>query len=124
MESTKPSKTLYDASVGEIATKNFFVGFMRGLGGFFATLLSWVVLYYLITQVVVPQFSGLLNQAGDLIKSVERIQGGVGGATNLMNPSAGSGLAPSAGSGQGSSGSKGIVIPPEMIQQFQQLQKK
>lgn len=101
MDSNKQPKSLYDASVGEVAIKNFFAGFMHGLGGFFVTLLSWVVLYFLLIQVVMPQFQGMLTQAGDLLKSVEKLQNGT---SNLMKPSGGS----------------TITIPPELLKQFQQ----
>lgn len=111
MEAQKSPKSLYDSSVGEVAAKHFLAGFMQGLGGFFITILTWVVGFYLVTTYVVPQFSGMISQAQDLIKSVEKIQGG---ANNLMTPPTG---------GSTGSGSKGIVIPPEMIQQFQNLQK-
>lgn len=111
MDTQKTSKSLYDASTGEIAMKHFLAGFMQGLGGFFITIITWVVGYYLVVQYVVPQFSGMIGQAQDLIKSVEKIQGG---ASNLMTPQT---------SRTSGSGSKGIVIPPEMIQQFQNLQK-
>ena len=109
----RPAKSLYDSSAGEIAGKNFLAGFMRGLGGFFITVLTWVLFYYLTIHFVLPQLTGYMSEAQDMIKSVKEIQGAT---TNLMTPS-----------GTGSTttgGSKGIVIPPEMIQQFQQLQNK
>ncbi len=115
-QSTPRSKSLYDASVSEVAIKNFFAGFMHGLGGFFVTVLSWGVLYFLIIRVVVPQFSGLLNQAEGLMKSVEKIQGVTnGGTVDLMAPE---------NEGVQSSGSRGITIPPELLEQVQRFQQQ
>jgi cell division protein FtsX len=74
MEQKQP-KSLYDASSGEVAMKHFLAGFMQGLGGFFITIITWVMGYYLVTQYVVPQFSGMIGQAQDLVKSVEKNPG-------------------------------------------------
>ncbi len=112
--SSKQPKSLYDSSAAEIAYKNFLVGFMRGLGGFFITLLTWATLYYISVHYLLPQLTGVLNEAKTMIQSVERVQNG---ANNLMVPR-------STSTGTSESGSGGIVIPPEMVKQFQQLQKQ
>ncbi len=103
-------KSMYDASVGEIATKHFFAGMMQGLGGLVVTMISWVLIYILLINIVLPQISGMLTQAESLIKSVEKVQGG---ATNLMNPT----------SGSSSTGGQTITIPPGLLEQFEQMQK-
>lgn len=108
-DQARTPKSLYDSSIGDIALKNFFAGFMHGLGGFFVTLLTWFVLYVLIMRFALPQLSGVLSQAEAMIRTLEKIQSGVGGTTDLMAPTPG--------------GKQGITIPPELIKQFQELQK-
>ncbi len=117
----KTPKSLYDASVGEIAYKNFLVGFMRGLGGFFITVLTWIFIYYFSITYLLPQLTGVLTEAKSMIQSIERIQNG---ATNLMRPSQTTSTQPTSSGSATQSPNGGIVIPPELIQQFQKLQQK
>lgn len=70
---SKQPKSLYDASIKEVAMKNFLAGFMHGLGGLLVTLFSWFLLYLLITRLVLPQLVSVLGQAEGLMKSVEQL---------------------------------------------------
>jgi hypothetical protein len=112
----KAPKSIYDASAGEIAYKNFLVGFSRGLGGFFITILTWVALYYFTIHYVLPQLTGILGEAKGMIQSVEKLQNGT---TNLMLPSNIQKSSPTSSDAPAA----GIVIPPEMVKQFQQMQQ-
>lgn len=103
----KQPKSMYDASLGEIAVKHFFAGMMQGLGGLVVTLISWVLIYVLIINIVLPQVSGMLGQAEGLIKSVEKLNGA---NQDLMRGGS---------SGSGTS----IQVPPGLLEQLQQLQK-
>lgn len=115
MEKPAESKSMYDASAGEVAFKNFLAGFMRGLGGFFITLLTWAALYFFSVKYLLPQLTGVLGEAKSMIQSVEKIQTGT---TNLMAPKT---QAP--GSEAGTS-TGGLMITPELIKQVQQMQQK
>lgn len=109
-DTPKAPKSLYDSSVGDIAVKHFFAGFMHGLGGLVVTMISWVLIYILVINIVLPQISGMLTQAEGLMKSLEKIQSPAG-STNLMNPSTGSKTGTQGGN---------ITIPAELLQQVQQ----
>jgi hypothetical protein len=109
-DTPKASKSLYDASLGDIAVKHFFAGFMQGLGGLVVTMISWVLIYVLIINIVLPQISGMLGQAEGLMKSLEKIQN-PSGSTNLMNPSTGT----RSGQQEGT-----VTIPAELLKQVQQ----
>lgn len=107
METSRQPKSLYDASLGEVALKHFFAGFMQGLGGLAVTIITWGLLYVLIVQFMLPQLQGMITQAEGLINSVQK-----------MNQAL-----PSIPSGDASAGGQ-IVIPENLLQQFQQMQKK
>lgn len=112
METASPHqpKSLYDASVGEIALKHFFAGFMHGLGGLAVTLISWGFIYVIFVQLVLPQISGILTQAQTLLQSVEKVN---------------SALVPQkSGTDSGSGQNQEIVIPSSVLEQLQNLQKR
>jgi len=102
------SKSLYDATTGEIAGKNFVAGLMHGLGGLIVTLISWVLLYVLFTNFIFPQISGTLKQAESLMKMVESLNKTQSQMNNLTDPS--------------SEGTRQIIVPENLIRQFQQSQ--
>ncbi len=108
---------MYDASLSDVAVRHFFAGFMQGLGGLVVTLISWVLIYILVINIVLPQISGMLTQAEGLMKSLEKIQGTTGsqsGSTNLL---------PRQGT-QPSSSDGSVTIPAELLQQVQKSLQK
>ncbi|MEP7166527.1 MAG: hypothetical protein ABI758_00935 [Candidatus Woesebacteria bacterium] len=110
-DTSKGPRSMYDAPLGEVAIKHFFAGMMQGLGGLVVTLISWVLIYVLVVNIVLPQISGMLTQAEGLMKSLEKIQGtGAPSSTNLMVPQSGSKAATTGGT---------IAIPAELLQQVQ-----
>lgn len=117
MEKPTQPKSLYDSSAWEISYKNFLAGFMRGLGGFLITLVTWGSLYYISVTYLVPQLSGFISEAKGMIQSAEKLQQS---ATNLMAPRSQSATPGSeAGTPTGS-----LMVTPELIKQVQQLQQK
>lgn len=102
------SKTIYDVSTGEVARKNFVAGFMHGLGGLIVTLISWVLLYILFTNFILPQISGTLKQAESLMKMVESLNSTQNELKDTLEPSSG--------------GTRQIILPENLIRQFQQSQ--
>lgn len=87
MDTQQTSKSLYDAGIGEIAAKEFVAGFMRGLGSFVMTILTWVIMYFLVMRFVFPQLSGYLTQAQSMIESLQSVQKGAAGMQqNLSLP--------------------------------------
>lgn len=108
---------MYDASASEIALKNFLAGFMRGLGGFFITIATWIALYFFSVRYILPQLTGVFDEAKSMIQSVERIQNG---ASNLMTPSKTQGSMPGSEAGTTTGG---LVVTPELIKQVQKMQQ-
>lgn len=108
MDTSHSSKSLYDATTGEIARKNFVAGMMHGLGGLIVTVLSWILLYFLFTNFILPQISGTLKQAESLMKMVESLNKTQSQMDTLTEPSSG--------------GSRQIIVPENLIRQFQQSQ--
>lgn len=89
---------MYEASVGEIARKNFIAGFSRSLGGFVVTLLSWGVIYLIIIKLILPQLTGTIDQLNSTLRLIP---------------------------GSGSSTTKGtsLQVPDSIMKQIEQLQK-
>lgn len=109
MDAHQPSsKSIYDASTGEVAGKNFVAGLAHGLGGLIVTLISWVLLYVLFTNFILPQISGTLKQAESLMKMVESLNKTQSQMETLTEPSSG--------------GTRQIIVPENLIRQFQQTQ--
>ncbi len=96
------NKSLYDTGAGEIFSRHFLAGFAQNLGGFVVTLLSWVVIYFIVVKLVLPQVSGTIEQLNNTLKLIPK----VGGTTQ---PS---------GTNKGTT----IQIPENLLQQLQKGQ--
>jgi hypothetical protein len=64
------TKTLYDASAGEIFWKNFLAGFGRGLGGVFIWLILLFITGVLFINLVLPKLMPSITNFENLLKSL------------------------------------------------------
>ncbi|PWU23332.1 hypothetical protein C5B42_03340 [Candidatus Cerribacteria bacterium 'Amazon FNV 2010 28 9'] len=85
-DSQKPSKTLYDSSVAEIARKHFVAGFSQALGGFFVTILTWIVILFITLRYILPGLQPTLNQFTSIFSSMEKVTGNTKGGQTLTIP--------------------------------------
>lgn len=69
-DSIPPSKSIYEASPGEIFWKNFLAGFGRGLGGIFVYLLFLLILYFLFYYFLLPKIMPLVNEFLTIFKTL------------------------------------------------------
>lgn len=93
------SKSLYDAKPHEIASKHFLAGFSQALGGFVVTILSWVVIYFVIVNLLLPEMTKTLSQLEGILKLLPK------GATT-----------------QTTTKETTIEVPDDLMKQIQQLQ--
>ena len=67
------TKTIYNASPGEIFWKNFLAGFSRGLGGIFVYLIFLFIIIVLFINFVLPKLTPLITNYTNLLKSLDSI---------------------------------------------------
>jgi hypothetical protein len=68
------TRTLYDASAGEIFWRNFLSGFARGLGMILVYVIFIVLVSLLAARFIVPVVQPFINQYSNLMKSFSSIQ--------------------------------------------------
>lgn len=64
------TKTIYDASVGEIVWKNFLAGFSRTLGGIFVYIFFLLIFSGIFYTFVLPKLMPLITTYMNIFKSV------------------------------------------------------
>jgi len=69
------SKTIYDASSGEIVWKNFLAGFSRTLGGIIVYFVFVAILGSLFLRFAMPIMSPFLGQLSTITNTLQRIPG-------------------------------------------------
>jgi hypothetical protein len=78
-ENNEHHKSIFDVSYSEIAKRQFFAGFMAGLGGVAATLISGFILSIIVVKIVAPQLNTILIQMRTTLE-------GAGFAVNPSTP--------------------------------------
>jgi len=73
------TKTVYNASGGEVFWKNFLAGFGRALGSVFVYLLFLGLIVYLFTNYLFPQIKPWLDQYAKAIEVLTQQKGGQSG---------------------------------------------
>lgn len=71
----KKTRTLYDASAGEIFWKNFVAGMGRALGGIFLYLLLSFVVWVILYQFVWPKVAPFIDNFADMAESLQSFRG-------------------------------------------------
>ncbi len=78
------TKTIYEASLGEIFWKNFLAGFGRGLGGLFVYIIFLLIIGAIVYTFVLPKFMPLINGYTNLLKSFGSISNTKSGSVNII----------------------------------------
>ncbi len=100
----KKGKSLYDTGKLEIIGKEFLAGFARGLGGLVVTLISWVIIFFIIVKLLLPQLQGTIDQLNNTLKLIP----GTGKTTQ---------------SGSSTTGKTVISVPENLLNELQQIQQ-
>jgi len=79
------TRTLYDASAGEIFWRNFLSGFARGFGMILVYVIFIVVVSLLVARFILPTVQPFINQYSDLMKSVSAMQQSTGAINEQLN---------------------------------------
>lgn len=78
------TKTIYEASAGEIFWKNFLAGFGRGLGGVFVYIIFLVIVWVVVLNFVLPKVMPSITNLMGLSKSLETISNVKSGGSNIV----------------------------------------
>lgn len=92
---------MYDASLGEIARKNFVAGFSHALGGFMVTVVTWLVIALIVIKFIFPYINSTFAQFNGLFDRLGKLQG-IGTSQNSKGPT--------------------IQIPDSILKQFETTQ--
>ena len=79
------TRTLYDASAGEIFWRNFLSGFARGFGMILVYVIFIVVVSLLVARFILPTVQPFISQYSDLMKSFSTMQQSTGSINEQLN---------------------------------------